>query len=69
MTERMSYESRRIDDRLHKICAKGLTAADDELEAIRRELLSLVHHKIERLKKRAGRILLKGPEPERKKIA
>jgi DNA-binding LacI/PurR family transcriptional regulator len=49
---------------------KALSAADGELEAIRQELLTLVHQKIERLKRRAARLLLEGDhlEPERRKM-
>lgn len=45
---------RRIDDRLNTLCVRALTAADSELEAIRRELLTLVNQKIERLPARTA---------------
>jgi hypothetical protein len=62
------HRNRRIDDRLRQLCAKSLTAADGELEPIRQELLKLLHHKVERLKRRAARLLLGGEhlEPERR---
>jgi hypothetical protein len=56
-------------DRLREICAKLRTASTDELEDTLQELLALVHRKAERLKARAGRLLLQGEqlEPERRK--
>ena len=65
----MRIPQRRIDDRLRILCATALTAANDELVAIRQELLFLVHQKMERLKGRAARLLLKGEhlEPERRR--
>jgi hypothetical protein len=66
---RMSVPRRRLDDRLREICAKLRTASADELEDTLQELLALVHRKAERLKARAGRLLLQGEqlEPERRK--
>ena len=65
----MSVPQRRIDDRLRRVCAKALTADGGKLEALRQELLTLVHQKMERLKTRAARLLLNGEhlEGERRK--
>lgn len=65
----MSAPQRRLDDHLRAICAKLITTPGDELEDILQELLRLVHRKAERIKARAGRLLLKGEqlEPERRK--
>ena len=59
---------RRIDDKLLALCAKAQGASDGELEAVRKEYLSLLRQKIERLQGRAATLLLKtGPlEPERR---
>ena len=64
----MQIPQRRIDDRLSKLCVRALTAPDRELEGIPQELLALVDQKIQRLKRRAARLLLKGDhlEPERR---
>jgi len=64
----MRIPQRRIDDRLRTLCVKALHASLDELECIREELITLVHQKCERLKRRAARLLLMGDhlEPERR---
>ena len=61
---------RRIDDRIRRLCAKAMASSDGDLEPVRRELLKLVRQKMERLKKRAARLFLKGEqlEPERRNI-
>lgn len=60
---------RRVDDRIRELYAKAATASSGDLEPILQELLELVHQKLERLKRRAARLLLKGAhlEPERRK--
>jgi hypothetical protein len=59
---------RRIDDRIRKLCATAQAASHRDLEPILQELLALVHQKVERLRRRAARLLLKGEhlEPERR---
>ena len=65
----MRVPQRRIDDRLLKLCAKAKAARDGDSRAILQEVLHLVHQKNERLKRRAGRLLLNGEhlEGERRK--
>jgi hypothetical protein len=64
----MFVPQRRLDDRLRALCLRAKTAPNGELVFILQELLALVHRKTERLKRRAGRLLLKGEElePERR---
>ena len=59
---------RRIDDRIRELCARAQAATDGDLESILQELLALIHRKDERLKRRAGRLLLNHEqlEPERR---
>ena len=65
----MSDPQRRLDDRLRALCTQAKKAADDDLEPILQELLTLVHRKGERLKTRAARLLLEGESlgPDRRK--
>ena len=64
----MDIPQRRLDDRLRTLCGQALHASVDELKFIREELLSLIHQKVERLKRRGARLLLNGDhlEPERR---
>lgn len=66
----MRVPQRRIDDRLRRACSKALTASERDRECILRELLTLIHIKSERLKRRAARLLLNGDglEPERRSV-
>ena len=64
----MRTPERRIDDRIRELCAKLKATSNSDLEPILQELLELVHQKMERLRRRAARLLLKGEhlEPERR---
>lgn len=64
----MPSPQRRIDDRLRKLSVEALSGSDGDLRAVRREFLALLHQKIERLQRRAARLLLKSDhlEPERR---
>ena len=64
----MSIPQRRIDDHIQDLCVKAQAAADDDLQPILQELSALLHEKIERLRGRAARLLLKGEHsgPERR---
>lgn len=62
----MRAPQRRIDDRIRNLCARVM--ADGDVGPVLQELLELVHQKVEVLKVRAARVLLKGErlEPERR---
>jgi hypothetical protein len=64
----MSIPQRRIDDRIQDLCVRVQAASDDDLQPMLQELLQLLHQKIERLRGRAARLLLKGEYvgPERR---
>ena len=64
----MRAPERRIDDRIRQLCARAMVASDGDVEPALQELLDLVHQKMEELKRRAARLLLKGEhlEPERR---
>jgi hypothetical protein len=56
----MNVPQRRIDDRIRQLCAKVIAASNSDVEPALQELLALVHQKAERLKTRAGKLLLRG---------
>jgi len=60
---------RRIDDRIRELCAQLKTASADDLQSILKQLLTLVHQKSDRLRRRGARLLLSGEhlEGERRK--
>ena len=64
----MSIPQRRIDDHIQDLCVKAQAASEDDLQPILQELSQLLHQKIERLRGRAARLLLKGEHsgPERR---
>jgi hypothetical protein len=54
----MSKQSRRLDDRIRKLCAKVASSRDpDELNEALPELKSAIHEAIERLRNRAAVVL------------
>jgi hypothetical protein len=66
----MSKQSRRLDDRIRKLCAKIASSQDpDELNKTLPELKSAIHEAIERLRKRAAVVLTgrRDVPPDRRK--
>jgi hypothetical protein len=60
--------TRRLDDRIRKLCAQITEASDGELEAILQDLLGAIHEKIERLRSLAASQLL-GRKPAKERRA
>ena len=52
--------SRRLDDLIRDLCAKIVTAPEDEQEIIQKELQSAIREKVDRLRKMAADKLLDG---------
>ena len=56
----MSVPQRRIDDRIRQLCANVTAGSCADAEPALQELLALFRQKAERLKMRAGKLLLNG---------
>jgi len=52
--------SRRLDDRIRDLCAKIITASEDEQEFIQKQLQAAIREKIQQLRKMAAEKLLDG---------
>jgi len=52
--------SRRLDDRIRDLCAKIITASENEQEFIQKQLQSAIREKIQQLRKMAADKLLDG---------
>jgi hypothetical protein len=59
--------TRRLDDRIRRLCAEIAKASNGELEAILQELLMAVHEKIEDLRGLATNQLLGGRPPKERR--
>jgi HEAT repeat protein len=61
--------SRRLDDRIRRLCSKVTSASEEEAEPLLKELQSAIREKIESVRKLAARQLIQRKKAEQRRAA